>query len=579
MIHSVTANQPSFRSVDFGPGLNVVLADRSKGSTEKDTRNGLGKTILIDIIDFCLGGNVRQGEGLAIDALAGWEFTLDLSIRDKRLKATRAVDHPGRITVEHLGSEGPPSDTLFGETAYKNREWHKLLGSQLFGLDSDAVPKYGPTYRSLISYFLRRGGAAYLEPFQNHLKQQPWNKQVCVAYMLNLGWRNVSQWEMLREKEKAVRALQKAVDAKEELGLGATVGTLEVTRIRLENRLKSESKALDNFKVHPQYASIQQEADRLTAELHEATDKNVLDRRMLRRYREAVGEEEKPPRVSVARLYEEVGVVFSNTVQRTLAETKRFRAQIIENRKQFLATEIQRIEERIATRDREIRQLTDKRAGCLEILKTHGAMQEMTRLQERIVQVREELERVVASIRQRRELESKKAEIGVQKVGLTQVARRDYQERRVAWSNAIQLFSENSEALYEVPGELIIDVGDRGFSYDVEINKSGSDGVDKMKIFCFDLMLLQSMPEHIEIDFLIHDSTIFDGVDSRQRARALERASAVANDLGKQYICTFNSDMVPHGNFGNGFDFDRHVVLHLADGDPSGSLLGFLFNR
>ena len=212
-------------------------------------------------------------------------------------------------------------------------------------------------------------------------------------------------------------------------------------------------------------------------------------------------------------------------------------------------------------------------------MKTHGAMQEMTRLQERVVQTREKLERVAASIRQRRELESKKDEVRVQRGDLARVARRDHQERRAVWSRAIRLFSDNSEALYEVPGELIIDVDNRGFSYDVEINKSGSDGVDKMKVFCFDLMLLQSMSEHLGIDFLIHDSTIFDGVDSRQRARALERANAVAGALGKQYICTFNSDMVPRGDFGSGFDFDRHVKLHLTDGDPSGSLLGFSFNR
>lgn len=579
MIHSVTANRTSFRSVKFGPGLNVVLADRSEEATEKDTRNGLGKTTLIDIIDFCLGGSVRQGEGLAIEALAGWEFTLELSIGDERLKATRAVNHPSRIRIEQLGSGGPPSDTLFGETTYRHGEWNAVLSSRLFGLESENVPKYGPTYRSLISYFLRRSGAAYLEPFQYHLKQQPWNQQACVAYLLDLGWKNAPRWQVLKDKEKAVKTLQTAADAAEELDPGATIGALEVTRVRMENLLESESKALDNFKVHPQYASIQQEADRLTAELHEATDKNVLDRRMLRRYREAVKEEEKPPRVPVARLYEEAGVVFSDDVQRTLAETKRFRAQIIENRRQFLATEIKRIKERIAARDRKIRQLTEERAGHLEILKTHGAMQEMIRLQERIVQVREKLERVAATIRQRKELQTKKAEVGAQRVDLTQVARRDHEERRTVWSHAIQLFSENSEALYEVPGELIIDVDDKGFSYGVEINKSGSDGVDKMKIFCFDLMLLQSMPEHMEVDFLIHDSTIFDGVDSRQRARALERASTVASTLGKQYICTFNSDMVPRGNFANGFDFDRHVVLHLTDGDPSGSLLGFLFNR
>ncbi len=580
MIHRVSANRPSFRSVEFGPGLNVVLADRAPASTDKDTRNGLGKSTLIDIVDFCLGGRVRKGEGLAIDDLAGWEFTLEFSVDDERVSATRAVDDPGKIKVDCQGLPGTaPPNTLFGEALYRQKDWHALLGRRLFGFEGNDIPKYGPSFRSLISYFVRRGGEAYLEPFHHHSKQLSWNRQVNVAYMLGLNWKNSAQWQMLKDKEKAVRSLQQAADAAQELEQGATVGALETTRVLLENQLGAESKALEDFKVHPQYTSIQQEADRLTTELHDLTNANVLDRRTLKRYREAVDEEEKSPRVPVARLYEEVGVVFSAGAQRTLDETKAFRAQIIENRRHFLATEIGRIERRIADRDRRLEELTEERSGHLAVLKTHGAMQEMTNLQERVVRIRERLERVVASIRQQKELESRKREVRDEKADLVQVARRDHQERRAVWRRAIGLFNENSEALYEAPGELIIHVGDNGFSYDVEIDKSGSDGVDKMKIFCFDLMLLQSRREHEGIDFLIHDSIIFDGVDSRQRARALERASAVTGALGKQYICTFNSDMVPGADFSKDFDFDRHVKLHLEDGDPSGSLLGISFNR
>lgn len=578
MIHRVTANRASFRAVDFGVGLNVVLADRTLASTDKDTRNGLGKSTLIDIIDFCLGARARQGEGLVIDELAGWEFTLDFSIGQERFTATRAVNGWRKIKVARDESTTAlPSGTLFGDAVYSPAEWHRLLGKRLFGLDDD-TPEFGPSYRGLLSYFVRRGGAAYLEPFHHHPKQPTWSRQVSVAYMLGLYWKTASQWHVLKENKKSVKQRERAAVA-ENRNRNGTVGALEASKVVLEGRLTAELSALDNFKVHPQYTSIQQEADQLTALLHELANANVKDQMLLRRYRESVDYEEKPPSVSVARLYKEAGVVFSDTVRRTLAETKRFREQIIANRRAFLATEINRIERQTADRDREIRVLTDRRAEHLAILRTHGALEEMTRLQERVVRIREELEGVTASLDRRRTLESEKHDIETQKIELGQVAQRAHEERRAVWSRAIALFNENSHALYEAPGELIIDLGNNGFAYKVDIDKSGSDGVDKMKIFCFDLMLLQSRPEHEGVDFLIHDSTIFDGVDSRQRARALERASAVSSALGKQYICTFNSDMVPHDDFSRDFDFNRHVRLHLTDGDPTGSLLGFSFNR
>jgi uncharacterized protein YydD (DUF2326 family) len=52
MIHGVTANKESFRKVTFLPGLNLVLADRSQVASKKDTTNALGKSTLVEIIDF-----------------------------------------------------------------------------------------------------------------------------------------------------------------------------------------------------------------------------------------------------------------------------------------------------------------------------------------------------------------------------------------------------------------------------------------------------------------------------------------------------------------------------------------------
>ena len=79
------------------------------------------------------------------------------------------------------------------------------------------------------------------------------------------------------------------------------------------------------------------------------------------------------------------------------------------------------------------------------------------------------------------------------------------------------------------------------------------------------------------IDFLVHDSILFDGVDSRQRALALERVAKIADGAGTQYICTLNSDMVPRDDFSDSFDFDQHVRLTLTDKTQAGSLLGVMF--
>mgnify|MGYP002623983830 CR=1 FL=1 len=74
------------------------------------------------------------------------------------------------------------------------------------------------------------------------------------------------------------------------------------------------------------------------------------------------------------------------------------------------------------------------------------------------------------------------------------------------------------------------------------------------------------------IDFLIHDSNIFDGVDSRQYASALNLIYEKTNQMDIQYICMLNSDSIP---FNLDFDITNHVVLELNDNSIEGTLLGF----
>ena len=63
MIIAVKCSESSFKEVEFKPGFNVVLADRTKESTMLDSRNGLGKTTLMEVIHFCLGAQTSKIKG------------------------------------------------------------------------------------------------------------------------------------------------------------------------------------------------------------------------------------------------------------------------------------------------------------------------------------------------------------------------------------------------------------------------------------------------------------------------------------------------------------------------------------
>lgn len=531
-----------------------------------------------------MGSRATKGKGLLIEPLEQWVFTLEITLGGNRVNVRRAVADQSRIVIDGPTKgwpEQPDNDEETGERVFKADRWRSLLGWALFDLPGSTDQlSYRPSYRSLISYFVRRGPDAYTSPFRHFRQQKTWDIQLHTAYLLGMNWEYAARWQALKDQEEGVKAIEKAIKTGAMEGAIGTVGELETQRIQLEQKTAAAKQALNTFRVHPQYESVQQDADRLTKEIHNLVNLNVVDRRRLARYEESIKEEKPPAAMSLERLYEESGLVFPDAVKRTLDESRIFHHTIVSNRRDFLEIEIKRIQQTIDEREVRIRELTELRAEVMQVLQTHGALQEMTKHQELHMALQGTLDRVEVHLREMKNLKTTKRNVKTMKAELVQTAEQDHEQRRSVWSAVVRLFNEHSQALYKSPGKLVIDVGDTGYKYQVDIARSGSEGIEKMKIFCFDLAVLQlQMQTRQGIDFLIHDTLMYDSVDARQRALAFERAHEVTTTLGGQYICTINSDMVPTEDFTKGFEFQQHVRLTLSDATPSGSLLGRRFER
>ncbi len=579
----VRANQPSFHEVNFTPGFNVVLAERTKDSTRKDSRNGLGKSTLIEIVSFCLGSQPRKGQGLLINALWEWAFTLDMSLGGRPVSVTRRVWEPNKILVSGDVSGWPfhpSSDPDSGQSVFKLAEWNALLGLLLIDIPVDGFDcKYAPTYRSLISYCIRRGKDAYSSPFEHFRKQQEWDKQVNNAFLLDLAWKDASDWQGLKDKKAILQGLNKAIesDLMAEVMQGS-LGELEASQIRLEREVKEQSEALKSFAVLPQYHEMEEKANRLSREISRAANTIVTDRQLLESYEASLAETQEPNVDEVVAVYEEAGVFFPDKIRKRLEEVIAFHHQLIDNRRRFLASEIERLRQSIEKADALQRDLIGQRASLLTTLKSHGALEEYTQLQEMHSARVAQLKAVQARIENLRRLEEGKGNVRIEKELLKRRTRNDLDDRKPQREKAISLFNANSEALYESPANLVIDVGPSGFRFDVEILRSASGGVGNMKILCYDLMLAELWAKKDRTPrFLVHDSVLFDGVDERQIAHGLELAARKSRECGFQYICVLNSDMIPSKDFSTGFDLNSYVRLILTDKDPTGSLLGIRF--
>jgi uncharacterized protein YydD (DUF2326 family) len=584
MIKAVRCDRESFREVRFKPGFNVVLAERVKEATDRDSRNGVGKTTLIEIIHFCLGASTRKNKGLRVKELENWTFILDLDIKGKGYSIYRNTLDFSRIKIEGDVSAWPLKPTFDQEEQkyiLNVKDWNILLGYLIFGIPiEDAVKKYSPTFRSLVSYFMRRDIGGFTSPFKHYPQQKEYDLQVNNAFLLGLNWEYASEFQVLKDKERTLNELKRAANEGMLRGYVGSMGELEAERVRLEDEITQLDEQLRTFKVHPQYFKIQEEANGLTKEIHDIRNSCTINKQLLSMYKESVIREKDVSIDMVKQVYEESGFLFPDKLLKKLDDVSDFHKKIIENRKNYLKTETDRINREIREQESKIKQLDEKRAELMEILESHGALEEHTKLQQRGTKLKQQLEEVKNRKENLKKFEEGKSALKITREELFQKTRRDYQERLPYVENAIKSFNRNSENLYNEPGILSINVTEAGYKYNVEIKRARSEGIGYMKIFCYDLTLIQLLSGmNDKWESLIHDSTIFNGVDERQIAKALELAASETEKQGFQYICALNSDAVPYDDFSESFksEFAKHVIITFTDATDNGGILGIRY--
>lgn len=577
MIRGVASSLSTFKGVEFSAGFNIILADRTRESTKKDTRNGLGKSTLIDTIHFCLGGSLTKATNrLAHPKLSGYTFTIDLELENRKLTITRRTDDPSQVLVTG-DLQFLPLPEARGRDAMRMgvADWSRFLGQFWFGIPADSPRKYVPTFRSVVSYFIRSNKDAYSEPFRHFRLQASWDIQVNNAFLLGLNWEDASDWQVLKDKRKAISSLQEAAKG----GVLGTVlgsrGQLEAERIRLLDLVKRTSEDLSKFKILSQYRELEREADELSQQIQSLSNENAVDSQALEMYQASVREVVESSTARVRDTYQQAKVVFPEALTRQLEDVEAFHTKVVENRRQFLLSETERLSQTIGRRKTQIEQKHERQVEILALLNTHGALDQYSKLQQAHFDQVSRLRAIESKLNAVKRLEQEKAELKIGMATLEQRARANYDARLPEREKAVELFDANSQALYKAPGRLLIDVGENGFSFGVEIDRKGSTGISNMEIFCYDLMLAEiwaaKRPGSIT---LIHDSNLFADVDDRQVAAALELAAHKSKSVGFQYICTFNSDKLPTSEFSKDFDIESFTRLRLTDETEDGGLLG-----
>lgn len=587
MIHKITSSLPGFKEITFNNGLNILLADKTIDSTEKQTRNGAGKSSLVELIHFILGSNCNKDSLFRNTAISSVTFGMEFDLAGKKIVVERIGESSSKIVI-HQGDTDewpitPAIDKKIPQRMISNVNWRSILGTLIFKIstcDREEKIKFGPTFRSIFSYFVRRqGSSGFTTPEKHSEKQQLWDSQASLSFLLDLDWTLPQRWALLRERERTLEELLKASKSDT---FGNIIGKASELRTKLvieEERIRRFKEDLSNFKVLPEYKNIEVEASKIARKIAQLANENTIDDCIIKDMEESLQSETAPCLDNVAKVYQEAGVILSGNVYKRFDEVRDFHLKIIENRKVYLKLEIQEAIQRILNNEKELKALSERQSEIMGLLKTHGALDQFIKLQTELAKREASTEMLRRQYGLAEELETGQSELELQRNKLHSLLKQDIRERKDIIDSAIIAFEQISSKLYENAGSLFISDSANGPAVKVMIQGSKSKGINNMQIFCFDLMLMQLCTARgISPGFLIHDSHLFDGVDERQVAKALEIGAIEAKRLGFQYIITMNSDALPDSTLFTEINIEEYILpVKLTDATQGGGLFGLRF--
>jgi len=564
---SLKANKDSFKPVRFknSIGLNFIVATQKEENRQKgDTTNGVGKSLLIALIHFCLGASKNEAFK---NNLLNWIFTLKFSINDQIYISERSTNSQEKIKLN--GEEISSTD------------FNKKLGRLLFEIPNNVNQL---SFRSLMPFFIRPRRASYSDYKNPNSVNNEFQILVTNTFLLGIDVTLAQEKFKLRQDKERIRKLVKELKNDKllkdfftgEKDIALTEQDLSVQIENLENDLK-------NFDVADDYYEIKEQADKIKRVLEKIQNNIILFKNQIQNIDESRKISPDIKKENIERIYKEASVIIKEDALKQLSELEKFYEHISSNREKRLLqqkNEITREIEKLTTvQEQKSRELDNK----LKYLGAHKALDVFVKLTNKLSDLKNKKVNITKYHSLLEEYRKEKIRIDEDFINATKKTDAYLQDAQDLIKTLNDFFRKLSKHFYpDVTSGISIknNDGDNQTRYDfkAEIYADASDGINNVKIFCYDLTLLIKGFGH-KINTIFHDSRLLDGIDPLQKADMFIILNDLIKASNKQYILSLNQSQIDEfrkylseEQYNN--IIQDNIILQLKDNSDEEKLLG-----
>lgn len=519
----LTCDQPTFHPVHFNDtGLTLIIGDSSK--EKEGSSNGVGKTLILGLVQHCLGANADKK---LTSAVPDWWFSLLFS-------------HNG---VEYLISRtGNGKKLLLNDKTISLKAFKDLLDKiGIFNLENN-IPYL--SFRSLFKRFSRYTRDDCISPTRTK-KEQDFEALLRTAFLLGIDHNLIlSKRNNKQELDKVSQSLKNWQDDDILKDIFRAGSQPKVRYEWLEREIPRLQDELNTFQVHEQYRAIENETNSLTIKLREVEkNKNIAEFKVSNIEKTLLSHPDIS-REDLLELYNGLQEIFKPETLAHFESVENFHKSLSFNRKKRLENDKIKLLLEIESLKIDINDISALRDSYLESLQGKKAFDEYAVIARQLAEFKEEKERLHDYLNFSINLQKKAQNLRERKVEQDRLA------VNYASTNPLseydKFFAELAEIMYpRVPAGIVLDVntGDNKIRYDLSIQIEGddSDGINDARILCFDWLVFTCGENHA-MDMLWHDNRLFADIDPGVRARWFSFVNQSLKRSGKQYIASLNTE-------------------------------------
>lgn len=546
------------RSISFRMGLNLIV-DETDLTNNQDTGNNVGKTTVLRLVDFCLGGkgkNIYQDpefdnkSNTKIETfLTTNEIVITLILKENlEIEASEEI----RIRRNFLKYSAKIQE-INNESFTNDERFQNRLKELIF---KTSVQK--PTFRQIIARNIR-DEKNKLTNTVKVLHQTVTKEQYEALYLFWLG----INLDNADRKQKILAQKKVEENLLTRLRREFNLSQIQQSLIVLRRNIRELEEKKDKFNLNENYTEDLNLLNETKSEVNRLS--NDLNRLKLRKdlIVESKNDLEKDRSnidvFQIQELYKDAKALIPN-LQKTFEQTLDFHNRMINEKIKYISEELPQVEAEVEYKENQLIKLLSTEKHLSNKLKKAGALEDLEKIIKELNSAYEQKgsleEKESIWENSNSKLESLDQELKEINEGL--LNKEELIERRVIEFN--KFFSEISNKLY---GELFIlstDKTDR--AYELHISSiSGNLGTGKKKgqIAAFDLAYIQFADKMgIEcLHFILHDQ-----IETVHGNQILNLINDVIDNINCQYVAPILKDKLP-----SEIKFDEYIVLTLSQED------------